>query len=98
MTGAEMIARIRFEHFQNRKWIKPIARERAVRAGTRPTVTHGGPELAASDIEEPAERRVRVGQGGFVVMAGRPLADEGVGGGISLADLRGSKFSSLPDV
>ena len=52
----------------------------SVGAGTRPTATDGDPRSAAPGIEEPVEPWVRVLRLGFVAMAGRSTAAEGLWG------------------
>ena len=66
MTGVETIARIRFEHFQNRKGIKRIARELGVARDTvrkvldtwlRVQPAHRPPSLKSSAVASTTMKR-----------------------------------------
>ena len=68
MTGAETIARIRFEHFQNGKGIKRIAREVGIARDTvrkvlRSQVTEfsGAVRLTATCLRRAQEAQTRPG-------------------------------------
>ena len=62
MTGVETIARIRFEHFQNRKGIKRIAREMGIARDTvRKVLRSGATEFSYKTHGPTAAAAGRVG-------------------------------------